>query len=103
MINQTEKKVYQEIASTTQAQTTGAFIGTLNEIRLHELVKRYAEIDCHKAGADQELQALREEIKNLIESNRGGTTGMHGFIGNGCRLASPMPGLLCRGRRKPIR
>lgn len=100
MINQTEKKVYQEIASTTQAQTTGAFIGTLNEIRLHELVKRYAEIDCHKAGADQELQALREEIKNLIESNRGGTTGMHGFIGERVQVSFSNAWAVMQGQEK---
>ena len=100
MINQTEKKVYQEIASTTQAQTTGAFIGTLNEIRLHELVKRYAEIDCHKAGADQELQALREEIKNLIESNRGGTTGMHGFIGERVQVSFSNARAVMQGQEK---
>ena len=100
MINQTEKKVYQEIVSTTQAQTTGAFIGTLNEIRLHELVKRYAEIDCHKAGADQELQALREEIKNLIESNRGGTTGMHGFIGERVQVSFSNARAVMQGQEK---
>ena len=100
MTERMEKKTYQEIASTTQAQTTGAFVGTLNEIRLHELLRRYSEIDCHKAGAEQELQALREEIKTLIESNRGGATGMHGFIGERVQVSFSNARAVMQGQEK---
>ena len=81
MENTSKKTSYGEMTKATQEQATGAFVDTLNAIRLRELVRRYAEIDRRKAGADQELESLVRDIKKLIESNRGGTTGMHGFIG----------------------
>ena len=100
MTDRMEKKTYQEIASTTQAQTTGAFIDTLNGIRLNELLQRYSVIDCHKTGAEQELLALRDDIKKLIESSRGGATGMHGFIGERVQVSFSNARAAMQGQEK---
>lgn len=81
MENRKEKKTVIYIAASCQEQSTGVFVNTLNEIRLKELLKKYTSIDLRKADADQELASLREQIAQLKQSNRGGTTGMHGFIG----------------------
>ena len=38
-------------------------------------------IDFRKDNAMQELQTLADSIDELIKKNRGGSTGIHGFIG----------------------
>lgn len=69
------------VISSSEEQATGAFVDMLNDIRAEELLRKYEEAAVRKAGADRELAKLKEEIEQLIESNRGGKTGMHGFIG----------------------
>ena len=69
------------IISSTEEQVTGAFVDMLNSIRAKELLRKNEAVDARKSVADQELLKLREDIEQLIESNRGGKTGMHGFIG----------------------
>ena len=69
------------IISSTEEQATGAFVDILNGIRAEELLREYEAAAARKSGADQELLKLKEDIEQLIESNRGGKTGIHGFIG----------------------
>ena len=69
------------IFSSSEEQAAGAFVDMLNGIRAEELLRKYETIAARKSSADQELESLREDIEQLIASNRGGKTGMHGFIG----------------------
>ena len=69
------------IISSTEEQATGAFVDMLNDIRAKDLLRKYEAAAVRKSGADQELEKLNKEIQELIKSNRGGKTGMHGFIG----------------------
>ena len=69
------------IISSTEEQAAGAFVEMLKGIRAEELLRKYEAAATRKSRADQELQKLKEDIEQLIESNRGGKTGMHGFIG----------------------
>ena len=70
-----------KIISSTEEQAAGAFVDMLNGIRAEELLRKYEAAAVRKSGADHELAKLNIEIQKLIESNRGGKTGMHGFIG----------------------
>ena len=69
------------IISSTEEQATGAFVDMLNEIRYKELLRKYEVAAAQKNGAHQELLKIKEDIERLIMSNRGGKTGIHGFIG----------------------
>lgn len=68
------------------AQTEAEFINTLNAIRLNKLFKRLSEIDCNQKNADAEIAKLKAEIEEIISTNRGWKTGMHGFIGESAQV-----------------
>ena len=63
------------------AQGEGAFVDVLNRIRADELIRKIREIDLRESHATELLEELRDSVLDLIESNRGGSTGIHGFIG----------------------
>ena len=64
----------------TQEQATAAWINLLNQKRIDELVRALFEQDINLEQALAELQKMKANIQKLIESNRGGDKGIHGFI-----------------------
>ena len=71
----------EKIVQTTQGHACGLFVEYLNNLRLATLLVKLSDLESRKCKADQELTDLRASIAKLIESNRGGEKGMHGFIG----------------------
>jgi len=72
-------------------QGISAYIDYLNHLRLSDLVdnlnlilknetERLAELATRQARAVASIELSKIEIENLIESNRGGDSGIHGFI-----------------------
>lgn len=70
----------------TSAQAEAELVNTINTIRLNRLFKRLSDINVNQKNADAEIAQLKSEIEKIINSNRGGTTGMHGFIGESCQV-----------------
>lgn len=62
-------------------QADAVFVDAVNATRINQLLQKLAVIDKNKAGADEEIRILKAEIQKLLTTNRGGTTGIHGFIG----------------------
>ena len=56
-------------------------VDIVNAIRIDKLLKEIELIDRNKSGADQEINILKSEVQKLLESNRGGLNGIHGFLG----------------------
>lgn len=69
-----------QIAKTTQEQATAAWIDWLNQMRLNELLAKLAAQDINLERALAELQKMKIDINSLIDKNRGGSKGLHGFI-----------------------
>ena len=70
-----------EVMTTTRDQATAGFVDMLNQIRLDHLLQRLVEISSRRDNAIAEIETLRTDIVKLIDSNRGGIKGAHGFIG----------------------
>lgn len=62
-------------------QTDAAVVDVVNAVRIGQLLKRLSRIECNQAGAEEEILQLKTEIHRLLICNRGGKTGIHGFIG----------------------
>ena len=69
-----------KIAKSTQEQAVAAWIDQLNQLRLDELLAKLAAQDINLEQALAELQKMKAAIAAVIETNRGGTKGAHGFI-----------------------
>jgi len=69
-----------KILKSTQEQALAAWIDYLNQLRLNELLAKLASQDINLEQALAELQKMKDNISDLITSNRGGTKGLHGFI-----------------------
>lgn len=72
--------------SENSAQAEADFVNSINTIRLKELFAKLKEIDYRESNAKKEITELKKEIEQIISSNRGGQTGMHGFIGESCQV-----------------
>ena len=72
--------------SENSAQAEADFVNAINTIRLNELFAKLKEIDYRETNAKEEIAELKKEIEQIISSNRGGQTGMHGFIGESCQV-----------------
>lgn len=72
--------------SENSAQAEADFVNAINTIRLNELFAKLKEIDYRETNAKEEIAELKKEIEHIISSNRGGQTGMHGFIGESCQV-----------------
>jgi hypothetical protein len=72
--------------SENSAQAETDFVNAINTIRLNELFAKLAEIDYRENNVQEEIAELKKEIEQIISSNRGGQTGMHGFIGESCQV-----------------
>lgn len=64
----------------TQEQAVASWINYLNQVRLNELLQKLLQQDNNLENALEELDMLKRSIAGVIQSNRGGTKGMHGFI-----------------------
>lgn len=69
------------IIKSTQEQASAAWIDYLNQLRIDELVSALSKQNDNLAAAVTELtQAKLRIIAEIIERNRGGIKGAHGFI-----------------------
>ena len=89
-----------QIAKNTQEQGIAAWIDYLNQLRLNELLVRLSSQDVNLEQALAELQKLKTNIDALIETNRGGVKGMHGFIAEAAEVGVENARNLIRGLDK---
>ena len=68
------------IATSNVEQGTAAWIHYLKQARVAEMFKALNEQKFRLDVSFWELERTREDIAALVESNRGGETGLHGFI-----------------------
>lgn len=64
-----------------EQQGASATIAWLKSIRIANLLEQMREIDFRKDNAMEELKTLTESVEQLLNTNRGGDKGIHGFIG----------------------
>lgn len=69
-----------QIIKSSQEQGVAAWIAYLNQLRIEKLMHALMAQDVHLKEALHELAQAKIDVFGLIESNRGGTKGMHGFI-----------------------
>lgn len=81
----------------TQDQITAAWIAFLKQLRIEELIARLTSQDINFENAIRELQAGKGEIASLILSNRGGSTGLHGFIAESAEVHAENARRLIKG------
>lgn len=70
-----------QAAQNVFGQADAVIVDAVNASRINQLLQKLAIIDKNKAGADEEIRILKAEIQKLLTTNRGGTKGIHGFIG----------------------
>ena len=78
-----------------------AAVSWCKTIRLDNLLNKMQQIDLRKANALSELEALTRSVENLLESNRGGEKGIHGFIGERAQVYITNAWALINGEVKP--
>ncbi len=64
-----------------QSQAMGATVRLLKDVREVRTAEQLKTLDSWKAAADSEMERLKDSVRQVMESNRGGAKGMHGFIG----------------------
>lgn len=79
--------IAQDTIRETQAQASGSLVSYFDNLRLHALLEKYAELQARNESATMETARVAQDIRHLIESNRGAATGMHGFIGERIQVA----------------
>lgn len=62
-------------------QADAVIVDIVNAMRINKLLEKLSVIDSNKKGATEEISILKAEVKKLLESNRGGANGIHGFLG----------------------
>ena len=67
-------------------QGTGSYIEAEKVSRLTEMSEMITEAGSRHTGAVQELNLCYEQIDHIIDINRGGVRGMHGFIGENMQV-----------------
>lgn len=78
-----------------------AAVSWCKTIRLDNLLNKMQQIDLRKANALSELETLARSVENLLESNRGGDKGIHGFIGERAQVYITNAWALINGEVKP--
>ena len=70
----------EDIVKSNQEQAVASWVNYLNQVRLDRLVEfmQNQDLNLHDAMAD--IDNTFSQIEELINSNRGGTYGLHGFI-----------------------
>ena len=64
----------------TQEQAVASWVNYLNQLRLDYLTAFMQQQDKNLSDALEDIDLALDHIQGLIESNRGGLKGMHGFI-----------------------
>ena len=73
--------IIRDSANEVSGQADAVIVDAVNAIRINRMLKALERIDKNQAGADEEIRLLKAEVQKLLTSNRGGTKGIHGFIG----------------------
>ena len=68
------------IVKSTQEQAVASWIDHLNQLRVDELMANLFKQDANLANALNVLGEFKIDINALIDNNRGGEKGIHGFI-----------------------
>jgi hypothetical protein len=68
------------LIKSSQEQAVASWVNYLNQLRLDYLTAFMQQQDKNLEAALEDISAAMNDIRNLMESNRGGVTGMHGFI-----------------------
>ena len=67
-------------------QSVGGYIDSEKVSRIAEMTKMIADTESRHTEALQEISISWEEVDQIIYTNRGYTTGMHGFIGESMQV-----------------
>ena len=78
-------------------QTTAKMIDLINQIRTASLENELSSIRADGRKAAEAMQEGRSNIQNIMESNRGGATGMHGFNAENAQVCIANGNALVRG------
>ncbi len=78
---QEQQGTYRVTLECVEQSGLSATVAWLKSIRLSKLLEQMQAIDFRKENALNELEALTQSVDELISSNRGGDTAIHGFIG----------------------
>lgn len=70
----------ERIVKSTQEQAVASWINYRNQMRIDELLKGLSQQDINLDNALKEMEELKESVSRLLQTNRGGTKGIHGFI-----------------------
>lgn len=68
------------VVQVTEDQTAAAFADMLHSIRMDERAVGLAKEAANMAQADEILEDLKDSVAKVIDSNRGGVKGIHGFL-----------------------
>lgn len=77
----------ENVAKSSQEQGVAAWIEVLNRLRIAEMMERLQSQGNNFTNAIGELERARLDIFGLIENNRGGVKGVHGFIAERTQVA----------------
>lgn len=67
-------------AKSNQEQAVAAWIGYLNKLRIDNLLSSWSHQDENLREALDHVDAALQKVADVVETNRGGVKGMHGFI-----------------------
>ncbi len=70
----------EDVVKSNQEQAVAAWINYLNQVRLDRLVEFMQQQDINLENAMHDIDEAFSQIHVLIDTNRGGLKGMHGFI-----------------------
>lgn len=71
----------EKLVKSSQEQAVAAWINYLNQVRLDRLVSALSQLDINFSAAMETIEKTLSTIRvDIIERNRGGDKGMHGFI-----------------------
>jgi hypothetical protein len=70
-----------KVLKSDQEQAVASWVNYLNQVRLDRLMKA---LDVQNVNLEKAMNTMKEAVdiidKDIIDKNRGGVTGMHGFI-----------------------
>lgn len=69
-----------KIIKSTQEQAVASWVAHLNEIRIEKLFSALQQQDINLQNAMKNINGTINTVHQLIQTNRGGDKGIHGFI-----------------------
>ncbi|TCD53638.1 hypothetical protein EJ419_06585 [Alloscardovia theropitheci] len=70
----------EDVAKPAEEQLVGQLVNLINQLRIDDLTRKLTTQDKNLAEATQIMRDAMGKINHIILTNRGGTTGVHGFI-----------------------